>query len=419
MGRSSTITTAARNAAPAFAGEAHGTVMLVQYSNPDFYPHTYYASRLLAGQGYRVVICCRADSPAVIAKYGADIEVHRFAVSFGGARAPFGFASFLLQSLRRARISRPALLVGYDLHGLVAAGSIARLLKVPYLYHCYDIFLSEEGMGRFDRRLKSMEQHFVRKAHAVVFPSAVKADLFSGRCAHGAPTYVVANSPPLQERGSSDLLKRRIRENGFDAEFVVYHHGSIGPGKGLIEVVKSMAWWPPGAAFALLGIVHRDEYMAELLRTASALGVAERVHYLGVVQLPQLYAYTRSADLGLFVPDEANSFNFYSGAAVVKLNDYMACGVPFLVSDFPALREIADETGAGIAVNPEPKELGMAVADLLNRPEQRREMAENAYRAHRERYNLERQYQPILALLRDLRTARLGAEFAASKGVAE
>jgi glycosyltransferase involved in cell wall biosynthesis len=127
------------------------------------------------------------------------------------------------------------------------------------------------------------------------------------------------------------------------------------------------------------------------------------VHYLGVVPLPDLYDYTRSADVGIFVPDDGNAIHTHSGAAIVKLNDYLACGIPFVVSHIPAVEQFAMESGAGMAVNiDDPQGTGAAISRLLLNPTIRAAMAESGYKMHCRKYNLETQYAPVLDLVRRL-----------------
>ncbi len=379
------------------------TILFIQYSNPDFYPTTYNLARMLAGEGYEIVICCRADRPANIEDYGPGVSVHRIGRARSGLLAPIEFAIFFLACIFVTLRHRPSLFIGYDLHGVIAAGAIARLTRKPFFYHLYDVFLPEEGMGKFDRILKRYERGWSGAAEALIMPSESKAELFLRTSNLKRSMLVVANSPPLQPRKISTLLKRRLAERGFDAAYIIYYHGSIGAGKGLLQVVRSMPYWPAGAAFVVLGVIYEQSFFGELMRVAKELGVQDRVQYFGVVPFPELYEYTRSADLALFVPETFASIHLYSGMAAVKLNDYMACGVPFLVSGMESLSAIARETGTGREVDiADPLELGKAIVALLNDSAARQQMGESGYRWHCDRFNLETQYEPVLGMIRQI-----------------
>ena len=389
------------NTAPSsYSSGGHG-ILFVQYTNPDFYPTTYSTAKLLAGQGYQLEICALADRPTVIPDYGPGICMHRFVGRGGGWMAPVVFARFLLKTLIVGLFRRPSLIVGYDLHGLIVARIVAKCICVPFIYHCYDISIPEEGLGRFDTFLKQLEPACADQAKNIIFPSESKASFFVQRWPLKVSMHIVANSPPLQPPKKSDALRRKLSVLGVDPRFIVYYHGSLGPGKGLHQVIESMVYWPRETVLVLIGIVNDSPYFERLMAAANLIGVRKLVHYLGVVPFPELLDFTRSADIGIFLPDTQRVIHIYSGSAIVKLNDYMACGLPFLVADFPPLVELVNETNAGEVVDDLNAEgLGRHIGDLLLDCRRRTLMAKNAYQAHREKYNLETQYQPVLEIIR-------------------
>ncbi|WEJ63148.1 glycosyltransferase family 4 protein [Thiomicrorhabdus lithotrophica] len=71
-----------------------------------------------------------------------------------------------------------------------------------------------------------------------------------------------------------------------------------------------------------------------------------------------------------------------------KMFEYMSAGVPIIASDFPLWKQIIDETGCGIHVNPEnPEEIKTAISYLMKNPEEARKMGENGYNAILTKYN--------------------------------
>jgi glycosyltransferase involved in cell wall biosynthesis len=81
----------------------------------------------------------------------------------------------------------------------------------------------------------------------------------------------------------------------------------------------------------------------------------------------------------------------------------MSFGLPVVFSDFPVYREVAGDTGAGIAVNPrDPSAIASAIGRLVREPQLSRSMGERGYAAVRERFNWEAEWPKLLELYRSI-----------------
>ena len=103
---------------------------------------------------------------------------------------------------------------------------------------------------------------------------------------------------------------------------------------------------------------------ADWLRAhADALGIGDRVRFLGAVphdRLPTLYA---AADV-MALPSASEGL---ANAWVESL----ACGTPLVLADIPPAREIIDAPDAGRIVPAEPAAIAKAIGDLLAAPPDR------------------------------------------------
>ena len=112
-----------------------------------------------------------------------------------------------------------------------------------------------------------------------------------------------------------------------------------------------------------------DPYLAEVRALAAQLALGDAVVYVPQVsyaEIPDLY---RAADLVLSVPS--------SDGMPVSVLEAMACGVPVIATDLPALRELTAD-GADLALTPvrDIDALCAAILTLLTDPARRQQASE-------------------------------------------
>jgi glycosyltransferase involved in cell wall biosynthesis len=88
--------------------------------------------------------------------------------------------------------------------------------------------------------------------------------------------------------------------------------------------------------------------------------------------------------------------NYYDSYPT-KMFEYMAMGLPVIVSDFPLYRSIVEKENCGICVDPDsPEEIADAVQRLLDNPEQAKEMGMRGRAATQKKHNWENEQGKLL-----------------------
>lgn len=78
----------------------------------------------------------------------------------------------------------------------------------------------------------------------------------------------------------------------------------------------------------------------------------------------------------------------YQDALPVKMFEYMVAGIPVISSDIRLWKEIVDNSGCGICVNPlVPCEIADAIIYIITHPKEAEQMGENGKKAVLDRYN--------------------------------
>jgi glycosyltransferase involved in cell wall biosynthesis len=82
-----------------------------------------------------------------------------------------------------------------------------------------------------------------------------------------------------------------------------------------------------------------------------------------------------------------------------KIFEYMALGLPIIVSDFSLYREVVEDAQCGICVNPEnPKEIARAIQWLIENPLEAKKMGQQGQDAVRTHYNWDNESKKLLEL---------------------
>ncbi len=123
---------------------------------------------------------------------------------------------------------------------------------------------------------------------------------------------------------------------------------------------------------------------------------AGKIVYRGYLTQEEMEQFYRDSYLGVAIyKNTPNCYNAYP----IKMFEYMAAGIPVVISDFPGIRKIIKETGAGILVNPEAgEEIVKAVNRLLDNPDLAAEMGRNGRKAALSKYNWSKEEKKLLDL---------------------
>ncbi|MEL6640132.1 MAG: glycosyltransferase family 4 protein [Pseudomonadota bacterium] len=201
---------------------------------------------------------------------------------------------------------------------------------------------------------------------------------------------LVQNFPLLSEL----LVEDADRNDGVEPNFA--YVGGLSSIRGAVEMVEALTLMPNASAKLQMAGGMPPDLEAKLKEMQGWSQV--RFHgWAGRPEVANLLAVCR-AGLVLFHP-EPNHIR----AQPNKMFEYMAAGLPVIVSDFPLWREIVEGADCGLMVDPlDPQAIADAMQWILDHPADAEQMGRRGRKAVEQQYNWEAESENLVALYRTL-----------------
>lgn len=260
--------------------------------------------------------------------------------------------------------------VVYDIH----ENNPAAIMSKPYLN------------GAFKRKLISVLMDSFERFSSLFYDAIVTArEDISQRFVKRKPV-LLRNFPILPDYDSiqsADIDKKHP---------AIIHVGGLSPIRGIKELIT--AFENLDAELWLLGPFESEAFKKE----CEQLKGWGKVNYLGTVGPQEIFSYIKAADIGIVnflpVPNHVTTL-------ATKPFEYMACGLPMVMSDFPYWRGFFKDSS--LYANPaDSQEIANTIKGLLANEELKTKMAAQNLRLAREEYNWAKESEKLIELYREL-----------------
>jgi len=232
-------------------------------------------------------------------------------------------------------------------------------------------------------------------AEMLIAPSAARLEMLPPS---KAGRFVVWNCPRRTEALAAPAAAMGTR-------FDLVYHGSLSRDRLTPPFIDAIKMLPVHVQVHIYGyetVGHRG-YVNELLERADRAGVGGRVHYHGPVpERAALLDRLRSHQLGIStISSVAADPNLHTLAgASNKAFEYLASGIPLLISRNPAWQALYEQPGYAVACDPENAEsIAAAIRPLCDNPGRARAMGESGRQRVLAEWNYEAQFAPVLRKL--------------------
>ena len=263
--------------------------------------------------------------------------------------------------------------------------AVARKLKVPFVYevrsyheHTWRPMAEWVLDAEFTRRRMSQEDRCMREADAVV---TICETMKKGLVERGIPDekiFVVPNSVDLdkfQQRQPDTRLRRQL---GLKEGFVAGYISNISAREGHHVLLRAVAVARARGVELQCLVVGDGPELQTIKRLANTLGIAGDVVFTGDVPHARVSDYYGLIDAFVVprVADFASDF-----VTPMKPFEAMAMGVPVVISDRPALREVVEPNVRGLMFKAgDAIELAERLIEFYRSPELRERLRDGADR---------------------------------------
>ena len=290
---------------------------------------------------------------------------------------------------------RPQWLYASDPLSCPVAWLVQRLVRVGVVYHEHDE--PDVDQTPFVRLAVSYRNRLGRDADICVLPEHERLRRFLNATRRTTPTFCVWNCPRLAE--IPPLYSRPSKT------LVIYYHGSITRHRLPPQLVIAASCFKGAIRICIAGyeVPGTFGYLQTLVKLAADNGAAGLIETLGFISRRDLLeTAARKGHVGLsLMPKEATNSNLqYMVGASNKAFDYMACGIPLLVTNLPDWSATFVAPGYARACDPDdPDSIEHELRWYLEHPNERRAMGRLCREKIWDEWNYEKGFTDVLAEL--------------------
>ncbi len=277
-------------------------------------------------------------------------------------RGPLFYAELNLRLAMRLLAGGADLIVSIDLDTLAGCMIASRLRSSRLMFDSHELFpeVPEIAGKPLVKKVWQAVQDFcvprLRPTDVAVTVCQSIADIFYHR--YGRRFLVVRNAP---------LAGRALpsAEGGPSARpFTILYQGAVNVGRGVEEIIGAL----PSLPLCHFTVVGDGDVLPGAKALARALGVEDRVSFVGRVPFERLPPFMAGADIGVVIMKDLSLNQRY--ALPNRLFDFIQAGLPIIANRLPEMEKIVDGEDVGMCVDEVSAEsVAKAIESVMSRPD--------------------------------------------------
>ena len=289
---------------------------------------------------------------------------------------------------RKLHKLKPDMMWANDTDTLPGTWLASRRLRRPLVMDAHEIFpeVPEIRHKAFVKWVwRTIEQLLMPRCDALLTVCQSVADYYKEK--YGVKMEVVRNISNIQYNVLSDT--------NHSTQKTLLYQGCVNLGRGVDWAIDALEHLPQ----CRLVVAGRGDLLAQMQTYAASKPWADRIQFLGLVPGDDLPAITQQADVGLVMLEDMGLNYHY--ALPNRIGDFVAAGVPMVVSDLPEMATVVKRFGVGVVIDcPQEADYATKVQTLAKAIEKvlAREWTEADFAEAREDMNWNKEKQKLIKI---------------------
>ena len=200
-----------------------------------------------------------------------------------------------------------------------------------------------------------------------------------------------------------NISQENMTKNHFSDKFVLLHHGTYSPTRGIEELIRSIAEVddPLKMKLKLLLVGIPQNKIEELTTLCKELDLDEQVEIISPVDISKIPLYIQACDIGI-IPLPPNN-EWWRVSVPTKTLEYLAMGKPIIATKIPFHQKIFDLATCGVLLETNsPKEIANGIMYLYQNKDKLHEMGNHGKEIVETYYSWERQATELEKFLKTI-----------------
>ncbi len=294
---------------------------------------------------------------------------------------------FLIISFLNILYNKPKYVYIIDKYPLILTFLIKFFLNTKIIYHNLDY--EPITVGLFQKLIKKIELKSVQYLDLIIFSHKMRAKKFFKDSKVKKNFVIFYNSLPI------DFYKKYKKKYSKSTKKKLFYFGSIGPGHGLFELIKSTRFIDKDISLEIYGWVVDKNYYSKICKFIKKNNLDNKILIKLNVKDFVWKSKMMNADLGIALYEIKSLSHKFMFPASQKINAYLAAYLPILVSNTKDNKNFLTNHKCGISTNLKSKFISKNINSIFRKEKFYKLLKKNSKKAFLNEFNFEKQFKKI------------------------